>query len=192
MSGHSPSPITLLLLRWREGERNALDELVPLVYDELRRLARHYLRQERNNHTLQTTALVHEAYLRLAGEDPPQWQNRAHFFGIAAGAMRRILVEHARGVAAAKRGGGACRVTLDRALAFAPQVDLDVAELDRSLCELTRLDAQQGRLVELRFFAGLSIEEASEVLGISPSTAKREWAAARAWLYRAMMGSAPA
>ena len=163
---------------------------MPLVYEELRRLARYYLSRERSNHTLQSTALVHEAYLRLAGQDPPQWQNRAHFFGISAHVMRQILVEHARGHDAAKRGGGACKLTLDSALALSQEVDVDIVALDKALDELTELDAQQGRIVELRFFAGLTIEDTSEVLGISPATVKREWVTARAWLYRAMTGEA--
>lgn len=165
---------------------------MPLVYDELRRLAHHYLRQERSDHTLQSTALVHEAYMRLAGQNPPQWQNRAHFFGIAARLMRQILVEYARGRGAAKRGGGSCKVTLDDAMEFPQQDGLDVVALDRALNGLSELDEQQGRIVELRFFGGLTIEDTSEVLGISPATVKRDWVTARAWLYRAMTGEAPA
>jgi RNA polymerase sigma factor (TIGR02999 family) len=186
------SPVTELLVRWRGGDREALEELMPLVYDELRRLAHYYLRQERNDHTLQSTALVHEAYLRLAGQNPPQWQNRAHFFGIAAHVMRQILVEYARGRGAAKRGGNACRLTLDETIALPQQLDVDVVELDRALNGLAELDPQQSRIVELRFFAGLTIEDTSEVLGISPATVKRDWVTARAWLYRAMSGEAPA
>jgi RNA polymerase sigma factor (TIGR02999 family) len=190
LQAESSSPITKLLFRWREGDREALEQLMPLVYDELRRLAGHYLRQERSDHTLQSTALVHEAYLRLAGEAPPEWQNRAHFFGIAANIMRRILVEHARGHNAAKRGGGAYHLTLDETVAFQQQTNLDILELDRALSELAELDAQQSRIVELRFFTGLSIEQTSEVLGVSPATVKRDWVTARAWLYRAMTGEA--
>jgi RNA polymerase sigma factor (TIGR02999 family) len=186
------SPVTELLVRWRDGDREALEALMPLVYDELRRLAHYYLRQERSDHTLQSTALVHEAYLRLAGHNPPQWQNRAHFFGIAAHVMRQVLVEYARGRGAAKRGGSACRVTLDESIALPQQLDVDVVELDRALTGLAELDAQQSRIVELRFFAGLTIEDTSEVLGISPATVKRDWITARAWLYRAMSGEAPA
>jgi len=159
---------------------------MPLVYSELRQLAQHYLRQERSDHTLQSTALVHEAYLRLAGKSPPEWQDRAHFFGIAARLMRQILVEHARGRAAAKRGGGGTRITLDESLAIAQQKEIDVILLDKVLRDLAELDAQQGRIVELRFFGGLTIEDTSEVLGISPATVKREWVSARAWLFRAM------
>jgi RNA polymerase sigma factor (TIGR02999 family) len=186
------SPVTQLLVRWRDGDREALEALMPLVYNELRRLAHHYLRQERSDHTLQSTALVHEAYLRLAGQNPPHWQNRAHFFGIAAHIMRQILVEYARGRSAAKRGGSACRLTLDEAVALPRQMDVDVVELDKALTGLAELDAQQSRIVELRFFAGLTIEDTSEVLGISPATVKRDWVTARAWLYRAMTGEAPA
>ena len=186
------SPVTRLLIRWREGDPQALEDLMPLVYDELRRLAHHYLQRERPEHTLQSTALVHEAYLRLAGQNPPQWQNRAHFFGIAAHLMRQILVEYARGHSAAKRGGSACKLTLDDAVLLTPQVDVDVVDLDRALTELSELDVQQGRIVELRFFGGLTIEDTSEVLGISPATVKRDWITARAWLHRAISGEAPA
>jgi RNA polymerase sigma factor (TIGR02999 family) len=179
-------------VRWRGGDRQALEELMPLVYDELRRLAHHYLRQERSDHTLQSTALVHEAYLRLAGQSSPQWQNRAHFFGIAAHVMRQILVEYARGRSAAKRGGNAVTLALDDAIAPPQQTNVDVIALDKALTELSDMDAQQGRIVELRFFAGLTIEDTSEVLGISPATVKRDWVTARAWLFRAITGDAPA
>ena len=163
---------------------------MPLVYEELRRLACHYLRLERSEHTLQSTALVHEAYLRLAGPHPPQWQNRAHFFGTAARIMRQILVEHARGRSADKRGGGIFRLSLDEAIEVSNQGDLDILGLDRALSRLADLDEQQSRIVELRFFAGLTIEETSEVLGISPATVKRDWVTARIWLHRAMTGEA--
>jgi RNA polymerase sigma factor (TIGR02999 family) len=162
------------------------------VYEELRRLAHYYLSRERSDHTLQSTALVHEAYLRLSGPNPPQWQNRAHFFGIAAHVMRQILVEYARGRGAAKRGGDAITLTLDDAIALPQQMDVDVIALDAALSALSNLDAQQGRIVELRFFAGLTIEDTSEVLGISPATVKRDWITARAWLFRAMSGETPA
>jgi RNA polymerase sigma factor (TIGR02999 family) len=178
-----------LLVRWRDGDRDALESLMPMVYGELRRLAHHYLQRERSDHTLQSTALVHEAYLRLAGQNPPQWQNRAHFFGIAAHLMRQILVEYARGHAAAKRGGGACKLALDEANELPQQLDVDVIALDGALERLTALDAQQSRIVELRFFAGLTIEDTSEVLGISPATVKRDWTSARAWLHREIAGS---
>lgn len=148
------NPVTALLVRWREGDRQALDALMPLVYSELRRLSQYYLQRERADHTLQSTALVHEAYLRLAGTDPPQWQNRAHFFGIAAHIMRQILVEYARGRGAAKRGGNSCRLTLDRALDLSMPADIDLIALDRALTELSEMDEQQGRIVELRFLPG--------------------------------------
>ena len=185
-------------MRWRGGDREALEALMPLVYGELRRLAHHYLLRERGDHTLQSTALVHEAYLRLAGQSPPEWQNRAHFFGIAAHVMRQILVEYARGRNAEKRGGDALTLTLDEAVALPRQmpmqtsVNVDVIALDKALSELSDLDAQQGRIVELRFFAGLTIEDTSEVLGISPATVKRDWVTARAWLFRAMTGESSA
>jgi RNA polymerase sigma factor (TIGR02999 family) len=188
----SSNPVTELLVRWRDGDRKALDALMPLVYTELRRLAHYYLQRERSDHTLQSTALVHEAYMRLAGNDPPQWQNRAHFFGIAAHVMRQILVEYARGRGAAKRGGNACRLTLDEALEMPMPPDVDVIALDRALTELSEMDEQQGRIVELRFFAGLTIEDTSEVLGVSPATVKRDWVTARAWLHRAITGEAQA
>lgn len=184
--------VTQLLSRWRVGDRAALDELMPLVYGELRRIAQRYLSQERPEHTLQSTALVNEAYLRLVGQDLPQWQNRAHFFAVAAQLMRQILVDHARARQAAKRGGDACKLTLDESVAIHRQRDVDLIELDNALKGLEHLDPQQSRIVELRFFAGLSIEDTSEVLGISPATVKRDWTTARAWLYRAMSGEAPA
>jgi RNA polymerase sigma factor (TIGR02999 family) len=186
----SSNPVTALLVRWRDGDRQALDALMPLVYTELRRLAHYYLQRERGDHTLQSTALVHEAYLRLAGNEPPQWQNRAHFFGIAAHLMRQILVEYARGHSAAKRGGGAYRLTLDEAIDLPLKVGVDVVALDKALNELSELDEQQGRIVELRFFGGLTIEDTSEILGLSPATVKRDWVTARAWLHRAISGEA--
>jgi len=173
-----------LLLRWNDGDRNALDELLPLVYDELRRLARSYLRRERVEHTLQSTALVHEGYIRLVDQNVT-WQNRAHFFGVAAQMMRRILVDHARARQAAKRGDG-LKATLDEGMAVAEARNLDILALDRALESLSRLDGQQAKVVELRFFAGLSVEEAAEVLSISTATVKREWAMAKAWLSREM------
>ena len=164
---------------------------MPLVYGELRGLAHHYLQRERSDHTLQSTALVHEAYLRLTGQNAPQWQNRAHFFGIAARVMRQILVEYARAHGAAKRGGaGACKLTLDEALEIQQTAAVDVIALDGALDRLSELDPQQSRIVELRFFAGLTIEDTSEVMGISPATVKRDWTSARAWLHREIAGSA--
>jgi RNA polymerase sigma factor (TIGR02999 family) len=173
-------------LNWGQGDQGAREALIPLVYDELRRLARRYLRRERPDHTLQSAALVNEAYLRLIRQDQPQWQNRAHFFGVAAQLMRHILVDHARNRAAAKRGAGAPRLTLDPDVALPQARDVDLVALDDALNQLAALDPQQSRLVELRFFGGLSIEETSVVLGVSPATVKREWATARAWLQREM------
>lgn len=190
MPQDSSNQVTDLLARWRAGDQQAFDKLMPLVYRELRQLAHHYLRQERTGHTLQSTALVHEAYLRLLGQSPPEWKNRAHFFGIAAHLMRQILVDHARGRAAAKRGGGTILLALDESLAGARGANVDLIALDKALQELAQLDAQQARIVELRFFAGLTIEDTSEVLGISPATVKREWVTARAWLFRAITGEA--
>lgn len=186
MPSDSPSQVTFLLSRWRAGDREALDALVPLVYEELRRLARHYLQQERRDHTLQSTALVHEAYVRLLGQSPPEWKSRAHFFGIAAKLMRQILVDHARSHRAAKRGGNALKLTLTEGLAGRKGKDLDVVALDDALNNLAELSPQQSHIVELRFFSGLTIEDTSEVLGVSPATVKRSWTAARAWLFREM------
>jgi RNA polymerase sigma factor (TIGR02999 family) len=180
----SPHDVTRLLVDWSHGDSSALEKLTPLVYGELKRLAGRYLRRERAEHTLQSTALVHEAYLRLIDQSQVQWQNRAQFYGIAAEMIRRILIDHARGRQAAKRGDGAIRLTLDDAMAAPGSLDLDLVALDDALADLARLDPRQSRLVELRFFAGLSIEESAEVLGISPATVKREWTAAKAWLYR--------
>jgi len=182
----SSERVSKLLLNWGQGDQGAREALIPLVYDELRRLARRYLRRERPDHTLQSAALVNEAYLRLIRQEQPQWQNRAHFFGVAAQLMRHILVDHARNRAAAKRGAGAPRLTLDPDIALPRERDVDLIALDDALNQLAALDPQQSRLVELRFFGGLSIEETSVVLGVSPATVKREWATARAWLQREM------
>jgi RNA polymerase sigma factor (TIGR02999 family) len=178
-------PVSELLLRWTDGENAALEAVVPLVYDELRRVAHHYLQGERPGHTLQSTALVHEAYLRLAAQQPPQLQNRAHFCAVAAQLMRQILVDYARNRKAAKRGNE-CKIALEDAVELPRKRDLDLIALDDALKELSRLDSQQARIVELRFFGGLSIEETSEVLEVSPATVKRDWATARVWLYREM------
>jgi RNA polymerase sigma factor (TIGR02999 family) len=181
----SPSPdITALLQAWSAGDPNALDELMPVVYAELHRLARARLRGEREHHTLQATALVNETYVRLVGQTRIQWLNRAQFFGTAAELMRRILVDHARERGSAKRGGLATRVELDEALGAAEARDVDVLALDVALDRLERLDARQCRLVVLRFFGGLTIDEAAGVLDISPATAKREWLTAKMWLRR--------
>ena len=174
--------VTELLVAWSKGNERALDALTPLVYDELRRLARSYMRQERSGHTLQSTALVHEAFLRLI-DQRVQWNSRAHFFGIAAQMMRRILVDHAKAQSTAKRGAGALRIELDEGLATAPSRDVDLLALDEALERLTKVDPQRSRIVELRFFGGLSNEESAEVLGVSPATIQRQWAGARAWLF---------
>jgi RNA polymerase sigma factor (TIGR02999 family) len=186
VSPFSSAHVSKLLVGWGQGDQDAREALIPLVYDELRRLARRHLRRERPDHTLQSAALVNEAYLRMVHQEPPQWQNRAHFFGVAAQMMRHILVDHARGRMAAKRGAGAPRLTLDAQMALPQSREVDLVALDDALNQLAVLDPQQGRLVELRFFGGLSIEEASIVLGVSPATVKREWATARAWLKREM------
>ncbi len=184
MQYRPPADITLLLQEWRNGDRKALDALVPLVYEELRRVARLQLRNERRDHTLQSAALVHEVYLRLTGASPPQWEGRTHFFAIAAGLMRQILVDYARRRRAAKRGGGAHRLSLESAEVSFPQEDVEVVALDEALEALARIDSRQSKVVELRFFAGLSLDEISEVLGIAPATVQRDWTAARAWLHR--------
>jgi len=180
--------VTRLLLQWTDGDANALDQLLPLVYDELRRLAQSYLRKENVGHTLQSTALVHEAYLRLIDQRNVSWQNRSHFFGIAAQMMRRVLVDHARAHNAAKRGSGGIKVTLEEGLVAAEQRDVNVIALDGALNKLAEIDPQQSRIVELRFFAGLSIEDTAEVLKISPETVKPDWAMAKASLYGEMSG----
>ena len=177
--------ITQLLTRWNNGDDSALDTLMPIVYSELRRLAGHYLRRERQNHTLQATALVNEAYLKLVDQKSARWQNRAQFFGIAAQLMRRILVDHARQHNAAKRGGSdQQRLSITSAGDLTAKPDLDVLALHEALEELTAIDPQQGRIVELKFFGGLSIEETAEVLGIGHATVERDWKMARAWLRR--------
>ena len=180
----STQSVTDLLQAWASGNQAALDELLPLVYDELRRQARRYMRVQPAGHTLQTTALVHEAYLRLVGQPSVVWNGRAHFFGVAAKAMRSILVDHARARSAAKRGGSARAITLDDAGIAGPQASVDVLALDEALGRLAELDARKSRLVELRYFGGLGIDEAAAVLGVSPATVKREWTTARAWLRR--------
>ncbi|HXI92082.1 MAG TPA: sigma-70 family RNA polymerase sigma factor [Blastocatellia bacterium] len=175
--------VTQLLVHWGNGDKQALDRLMPLVYDELHRMASRYLRREREGHTLQTTALINEAYLRIVDQNRVNWQNRAHFFGVAAQMMRRILVDHARSHLYAKRGGGAQKLTLDEAIATPQERDLDLVALDDALTALAEIDPQQSRIIELRFFGGLTIEETAEVLNISPATVKRDWNMAKAWLY---------
>lgn len=183
MEQKAPSEVTQLLQGWRDGDSRALDALLPLVYKELHRLAHFQLRRERPDHTLQSAALVHEAYLRLVGISTPQWESRTHFFAIAAQLMRQILVDYARRHRAAKRGASVCKVSLQDVL-VARQTDVDVIALDDALQALAKIDARQSRVVELRFFAGLSLDEISEALEIGPATVQRDWTAARAWLYR--------
>jgi RNA polymerase sigma-70 factor (ECF subfamily) len=185
-----PSPTRELPLDWGKSDRKTLEALMPLVYEELRRLARSHLRQQRPNHTLQTTALVHEAYLRLARERGLPIESRAHFLGIAAQLMRWILVDYERNRRAAKRVAGATRVSFEDQLVPAPagKTDVDLLSLDAALHKLAKLDAQQSRIIELRYFAGLSIEDTSQFLGVSPATVKRSWTSARAWLLREMNG----
>ena len=176
--------VTGLLLSWRQGDAGALDRLVPLVYDELRRVARRHLRRERPGHSLQATALVHEVYLRLVDVDRMTLKSRTHFFAVAARLMRQILVHHARRKRAGKRGGGVTMMSLDEVSPAAQTSNVDVLALDQALDALSSFDPQQCRVVELRFFAGLNIDEAAEALGISTATVEREWAMAKAWLYQ--------
>jgi RNA polymerase sigma factor (TIGR02999 family) len=184
MNGPLPNEVSKLLVRWRNGDKTALDKLTPLVYEELRRLARHYMRGERAGHTLQATGLVNEAYIRLVDLREIGWQNKAHFFAVAAILMRRILVDHARSRNYAKRSGSRQRLSLSNADRFAKQPDVDLLALDDALMTLEGMNVQQSRIVELRYFGGLTIEETAEVLGISHATVERDWAVARAWLRR--------
>lgn len=178
-----PHDVTQLLVAWSKGDKTALDRLMPLVYNELRRLAHHYMNRERPGVTLQTAGLVNEAYLRLVDQDKMRWENRAHFFGIAARLMREILIEHARRRHAAKRGGGAqIRLSLSEVERIASKSNVNLIALHEALVRLEALDPRKSRIVELRYFAGLGIEETAEVIGISPATVKREWSMARAWL----------
>ena len=179
-------PITDLLSRWSGGDNAAREQLIPLVYDELRRIARHCLAGQAPGHTLQSTALVHEAYIRLVGGTSVHWNDRIHFFAVAAQLMRRILVDQIRRKHAKKRGGKSITIVLDDEMALSHQSELDLIGLDEALNKLAAQDEKQGRIVELRFFGGLSIAETSRVLGISPATVKREWATARLWLLREM------
>lgn len=180
--------VTQLLDKYRGGDRAALDHLLPLVYKELKQIATRALRSEREGHTLQPTALVHEAYLRMVGSENVPWQNRAHFLGCAARVMRNILVDHARARIADKRGGDAQRVTLSEAFLQADRCDVDLVALDDALSALAAFDEEKGRIVEMRFFGGLTEEEIAEVLGVSERTVRRSWTLARAWLRRAMLG----
>jgi RNA polymerase sigma-70 factor, ECF subfamily len=180
----SSDDVTRLLAEYRDGDRDAIDRLIPIVYAELRRIAARSLRSERKEHTLQPTALVNEVYLRLAEQQNPPWQNRAHFLGCAARLMRHVLVDHARAHQADKRGGRHLRVTLGEDVAWAEEREVDLLALDAALDKLAEQDAQKSRIVELRYFGGLSTEETAEVLGVSDRTIKRAWALARAWLRR--------
>ena len=184
--------ITRLLVNWRNGDKAALDQLMPIVYEELRRLARGFMGRERNNHTLQTSALINEAYLKLVDQDETNWQNRAHFFAVAAQIMRHILVDHARSYGYEKRGAGAQRVSLDDAKVFSEERAGELVALDEALTDLAAVDPRKSRLVELRFFGGLNIDETAEVMDLSPTTVQREWRAAKAWLQRFIKGENPA
>ena len=182
----SPHQVSQLLIAWGKGDRAALDELMPLVYEELRRLAHQLISRERPGHTLQTSALVNEAYLRLIDQKSIHWQDRAHFFGIAARLMRQVLVDYARKRCYAKRGGDARRVPLDEAMVVSRERAADVVALDDALKSLAEMDPRQSQIVELRFFGGLSIEETAEVLAVSQGTVMRDWTLAKAWLHRAV------
>jgi RNA polymerase sigma factor (TIGR02999 family) len=182
--------VTRLLVQWRSGDQSALEALTPLVYDELRRLARSYLRRENPGHTLEGTALVHEAYMRLVQQRDVQWRNRNHFYALAAELIRRILVDHARAKVAAKRGSNSVKLSLDEAVAPAEERDVNLIALDDALVALASVDKQQSRIIELRYFAGLTIEQTAEVLAISPATVKREWTVAKAFLKREMLRGA--
>jgi len=183
----APRDVTQLLFDWNNGDQQALDKLMPLVYDELRRLAASHLRRERRNHTLQTAALVNEAYLRLIDQTRANWQNRSQFFGVAAQMMRRILVDHARDHQTAKRGGGAPKLSLEEVIGASDEKsgekDVDLIALDDALKDLAVFDPRQSRIVELRFFGGLELDEVAEAIGVSVSTVKREWNMAKAWLF---------
>lgn len=181
-----PDEITQLLVNWSHGEKAAFDQLVPLVYPELRRLAKRHMGRENPDHTLQTSALINEAYLKLVNQQDVEWQNRAHFYAVAAQVMRHVLVDHARTRNYAKRGGGAAKVPLDEAAVVTQQRAAELIALDEALRDLAMLDERRSQIVELRFFGGLSAEETAEVMNISPSTVNREWRAAKAWLHHTM------
>ena len=183
-----PGEVTQLLIGWNNGDQEALDKLIPLVETELRRLARRFMRRERDDHTLQTSALINEAYVRLVGQQDAQWKDRAHFFAVAAQVMRHILIDHARSYQYAKRGGGAQKVPLEEVKDLSGQRAAELVALDDALIDLAEIDPRKSQIVELRFFAGLSVEETAEVLSTSPATVMREWRAARAWLHRTIEG----
>jgi RNA polymerase sigma-70 factor (ECF subfamily) len=180
----SPHRVTQLLQQWSHGDDAALEKLTPLVYEELRRLAHHYMEGERPNHTLQTTALVNEAYLRLADQTSPNWQSRAHFFAVAARGMRRILVNYARSNRAQKRGGGAARIELDEAVILSPEQSIEIVDLHEALERLGTLDSRKAQVVELKYFGGLNHDEIAEVMKISAVTVRRDWVFAKAWLHK--------
>jgi RNA polymerase sigma-70 factor (ECF subfamily) len=183
VGGESRVEVTILLAEVAKGNREAASKLVPLVYKEMRRLAGRYMRRERTNHTLQATALVHEAYLKLVEQRSVNWRSRAHFFGVAAQVMRHILIDHARGRLRAKRGGAKEAVALDEAFVFSEEKSAELLAVDEAMQGLAKLDPRQSKVVEMRFFGGLTVEETAEALGISPITVKRDWSLARAWLY---------
>lgn len=183
MSDQASGDVTILLSELVKGDEAAASKLFPLLYEELRRLAGNYMRRERGDHTLQPTALVHEAYIKLVRQRSADWQGRAHFFGIAARVMRTILVDHARGHLRDKRGGGERLVPIDEVLVFAPEQSQELVRLDQAVERLTEIDPRQGKIVELRFFGGLTVEQTADVLGISPKTVKRDWSMAKAWLH---------
>jgi RNA polymerase sigma factor (TIGR02999 family) len=189
MMGPEPKKVSVLLADWSHGNEAARDELMPLVYSELRRLAGHYMAQERSGHSLQATALVHEAYLRLVDQRQVRWQGRAHFFALASQMMRRILVDHARSRHYAKRGGGVRSVLLDEAIIISEQKAADVVALDEALTRLAAIAPRKSQVVELRYFGGLSMDEIAEVLKVSAITVRRDWTTAKAWLYRAIGGT---
>jgi RNA polymerase sigma factor (TIGR02999 family) len=188
MTANAPHDVTALLVDWSNGDQNALDRLTPLVYDELRRLAAGQLRGERSDHTLQATALANEAYLRLVDQKRVQWRDSAHFRALAAQMMRRILIDYARKTHSAKRGGGAAKVSLDEAAEIGVSREPDVLEVDEGILELAEVEPELARIVELRYFGGLSSEQIAEVLGVSVPTVTRRWRTARAWLYRYLTG----
>jgi RNA polymerase sigma-70 factor, ECF subfamily len=191
MERPSPKDLTRLLVDWSKGDPQALGQLMPIVYDELRSLAGRYLRRERSDHTLQPTALVNEAYLRLIDQHSVRWQNRAHFFGVAAQMMRRILVDHAKGHRREKRGGGARKVSLDEAIELTDQRADGLVALDEALTALAQFDERKSRVVELRYFGGLSVEETAEILQVSVNTILRDWKLAKAWLYNQIKKNGP-
>jgi len=188
MAVATQSELTNLLDDWKHGDPSALEKLTPLIYDELRRIAHRYARRERNGHTLQTTALINEAYVRLAGNESPDWQNRQHFFAVTAQVMRHILIDHARRRQALKHGGGGQQVSLSEAKAMTNERAAELIALNEALEELAAFDTRKSQVVQLRFFGGLSLEETAEVLGVSLMTVRRDWRAAKAWLYKAVNG----